>query len=357
MTQSIKSIAAALGAKAFGAVDMCVTGLSEPASAGPDDLALAMSPAYGAALAQGHARAAMVWSGADWQALGLVAAIEAPRARLALAQLTQMMDRAAMTTGLSPHAVIDPAAQIGQGVSIGHFTIIGANAIIGDGCSIGDHVSIGDGVTIGAMAQIHAGVRIMRGVHIGTHAVIQPNVVLGGDGFSFVTAAPSNVEIGRKTLGKVAFDAPADPVQHRIHSLGGVVLGDHVEIGANSTVDAGTVRATIIGNGTKIDNLVQVGHNVQIGVHCLLCAQTAVAGSARIGDRTVLGGKSGVADNLVIGSDCVIGGAAIVLSDVPAGSFMMGYPAQPMLTYRARERSLRQAILRQKVVSKPVQSD
>jgi UDP-3-O-[3-hydroxymyristoyl] glucosamine N-acyltransferase len=353
MTQTVKDIAAALGAKAFGAVDMLVTGLSEPASAGPDDLALAMSPNYADALAQGAARAAVVWAGADWQAMGLLAAIEAPRARLAMAGLTQMMDPKHTNTGISAHAVIDPAAQIGQGVSIGHFCVIGAAAVIGDGCQIADHVSIADGVVIGADAQIHAGVRIMRRVQLGARCIIQPNVVLGGDGFSFVTAAPSNVEIGRKTLGKAPFEVPADPVQHRIHSLGGVMIGDDVEIGANSAVDAGTIRATSIGSGTKIDNLVQVGHNVQIGAHCLLCAQTAVAGSARIGDRSVLGGKCGVADNLKIGTDCVIGGAAIVLSDVPMGSFMMGYPAQPMLIYRARERHLRQANMRHKTVINP----
>ncbi len=353
MTQTIKDIATALGAKAFGAVDLSVSGLSEPASAGPDDLALAMSPAYGDALAQGQARTAVVWAGADWQALGLQAAIEAPRARLAMAGLTQMMDNGAHVAGISPHAVIDPSAQIGDGASIGHFAVIGADTVIGADVQIGDHVSIANGATIGTGTQIHAGVRIQRRVHLGARCVIQPNVVIGGDGFSFVTASPSNAEIGRRTLGKTPFAAPDDPTQHRIHSLGGVTIGDDVEIGANSTVDAGTICATTIGAGTKIDNLVQVGHNVQIGDHCLLCAQTAVAGSAKIGDRTVLGGKSGVADNLTLGSDCVIGGAAIVLSDVPMGSFMMGYPAQPMLTYRARERSLRQATLRHKTVSKP----
>ncbi|MFT5067403.1 MAG: UDP-3-O-[3-hydroxymyristoyl] glucosamine N-acyltransferase [Yoonia sp.] len=354
MTQTVKDIAAALGAKAYGAVNLSVSGLSEPASAGPDDLALAMSPAYGDALAQGQARAAVVWAGADWQALGLEAAIEAPRARLAMSGLTKMMDVTPAGTGVSPHAVVAPTAQIGQGVSIDHFTVIGAGAVIGDGCQIAEHISIGAGVIIGDNTQIHAGVRIMRRVRIGARVVLQPNSILGADGFSFVTATPSNAETGRKTLGKTPFTAPDDPVQHRIHSLGGVVIGDDVEIGANSTVDAGTIRATSVGHGTKIDNLVQVGHNVQIGDHCLLCAQTAVAGSARIGDRTVLGGKSGVGDNLTVGTDCVIGGAAIVLSDVPSGSFMMGYPAQPMLTYRARERHLRQANIRHKAVLKPV---
>jgi len=357
MAQSVQDIAAALGAKAFGAVDLLVSGLSEPAHAGPDDLALAMSPAYGEALQLGKARAAVVWAGADWEALGLEAAIEAPRARLAMAGLTQMMDQRPNSTGISPHAIIDPTATIGTDVSIGHFSVVGAGAIIGKGAQIAEHVTIAKGVIIGDNTQIAAGVRLQGRVRLGAGCLIQPNVVIGGDGFSFVTSAPSNVEIGRKTLGKTPFEPPNDPVQHRIHSLGGVEIGDDVEIGAVSTVDAGTIRATKIGTGTKIDNLVQVGHNVIVGMHCLLCAQTAVAGSAVIGDRCVLGGKSGIADNLKIGADSVIGGAAIVLSNVPAGSFMMGYPAQPMMTYRARERSLRQAILRHKPVSNTSQND
>ena len=357
MGPSVKDIAAALGAKAFGAVDLRVTGLSEPQAAGPDDLALAMSPRYGEAVLQGQARAAVVWAGADWQALGLQAAIEAPRARLAMAGLTRMMDTAMPATGISPHAVIDPSATIGTGVAIGPFTVVGAGAVIGDGCQIAEHVTIAAGAAIGQAAQIHAGVRIQSRVRLGARVVIQPNAVIGADGFSFVTAAPSNVEIGRKTLGKAPFVPPVDATQHRIHSLGGVEIGDDVDIGTGSTVDAGTIRPTRIGRGTKVDNLVQIGHNVVIGDDCLLCAQTAVAGSAIIGDRCVLGGKSGVGDNLTVGADCVIGGAAIVLSCVPAGSFMMGYPALPMLTYRARERSLRQAVLGLKPVSKPAKSD
>lgn len=339
MTKTIKDIAAALGAQAFGAVDLLVDRLSEPQSAGPSDLALAMSPRFADALGQGAAKAAVVWDGADWQALGLEAAIVVPRPRLAMAGLTQQMDGTGAQTGISPHAVVDPSAQIGADVSIGPFSIIGAGVCIGAGTRIAGRVTIEAGVRIGANCIVHSG------------------VVIGADGFSFVTAEPSNVEVGKRTLGKTPFTPPADATQHRIHSLGGVFIGDDVEVGANSTIDAGTIRPTQVGRGTKIDNLVQVGHNVVLGEDCLLCAQAAVAGSARVGDRVVLGGKSGVADNISIGADTVVGGAAIVLSDVAAGSFMMGYPAQQMLTYRARERSLRQAINRHKPVSKPDQTD
>ncbi|MGJ8587002.1 MAG: UDP-3-O-(3-hydroxymyristoyl)glucosamine N-acyltransferase [Yoonia sp.] len=341
MAHRVKDIAAALGAQAFGAVDLLVNGASEPASAGPDDLALAMSPAYGAALGKGQARVAVVWPGADWQALGLEAAIIAPRARLAMAHLTQMLDAALPRTGISPQAAIDPSARIGANVTIGAFCVIGADVVIGDGTWIADQVSLSAGVQIGADCQIHAGVRLQRGVHLGARVIVQPNATIGGDGFSFVTAEPSNVEKARETLGEAAMEAPDDPTWYRIHSLGGVVIGDDVEVGANSCIDAGTIRPTRIGTGTKIDSLVQVGHNVIVGAHCLLCAQAGVAGSTVIGDRVVVGGKAGIADNLSIGDDVVLGGGSVVLSNVPKGRVMMGYPATKMQTHIEGYKALR----------------
>jgi UDP-3-O-[3-hydroxymyristoyl] glucosamine N-acyltransferase len=341
MALSIKDIATALGAQSFGAVDILVDSAAEPASAGPRDLALAMTPAYGDALADGAARAAVVWPGADWQALGLEAAIYAPRARLAMAGLTQMLDAPLPGAGISPHAVIDPSAHIGANVVIGAFAVIGADVIIGEGTWISDHVSIANGVKIGSSCQIHPGVRLQRDVVMGDRVILQPNVVIGGDGFSFVSVAPSNVERARETLGAEPMIAPDDPTWHRIHSLGGVGIGDDVEIGAGSTVDAGTIRPTRVGNGTKIDNLVQVGHNVIIGEHCLLCAQAGVAGSTQVGDRAVIGGKAGLADNLIIGADVVLGGGSVVLSNVPAGRVMMGYPATKMTTHLESYKALR----------------
>ncbi|MFQ1702182.1 UDP-3-O-(3-hydroxymyristoyl)glucosamine N-acyltransferase [Loktanella agnita] len=341
MTHTVKEIAAALGAEAFGAVDILIAGASEPAAAGPRDLALAMTPAYGDALAQGQARAAVVWPGADWQALGLDAAIIAPRARLAMARLTQTLDQPLGGDGISPHALIDPSAQIGVDVVIGPFAVIGAGAMIGAGSWIGTHVSIADGVQIGVQCQLHAGVRLQRNVTLGDRVILQPNVAIGGDGFSFVSEAPANVERARETLGDSPLAAPDDPTWHRIHSLGGVVIGDDVEVGANATVDAGTIRATRVGRGTKIDNLVQVGHNAVVGEHCLLCAQSGVAGSTVVGDRVVIGGQAGVADNLKIGNDVVLGGASVVLSNVPAGRVMMGYPATKMQTHIESYKALR----------------
>ncbi|SFS09436.1 UDP-3-O-(3-hydroxymyristoyl)glucosamine N-acyltransferase [Yoonia litorea] len=341
MSQTVKEIAAALGAEAHGAVDLLVTGAAEPATAGPDDLALAMTPAYGEALQHGNARAAIVWQGADWQALGLEAAIIAPRARLAMAGLTQMLDAPLPGEGIHPTAHIDPTSTLGEGVSIGAFSVVGAGAKIGKGCWIGAQASIAENVVVGDDCQIHEGVRLQRRTRIGDRVILQPNVVIGGDGFSFVTAEPANVEKARETLGEAATEIPADPRWHRIHSLGGVEIANDVEIGANSCVDAGTIRPTKIGVGTKVDSLVQVGHNVIVGDHCLLCAQAGVAGSTVIGDRVVVGGKAGVADNLKVGDDVVLGGGTIVLSNVPAGRVMMGYPATKMQTHIESYKALR----------------
>ncbi|MEO1706053.1 MAG: UDP-3-O-(3-hydroxymyristoyl)glucosamine N-acyltransferase, partial [Pseudomonadota bacterium] len=193
----------------------------------------------------------------------------------------------------------------------------------------------------------------------GDRVVIQPGAVLGGDGFSFVTPEPSSAEVVRDTLGEQG--AAAAQPWARIHSLGGVEIGDDVEIGANATIDRGTIRATRVGAGTKIDSLVQVGHNAQIGAHCLLCAQSGVAGSTTLGDHVVLAGHAGIADNLTVGDRVVIGAASAVLSNVPSGRVMLGYPATQMKanieSYKALRRLPRDLASLKKAVSKLEGSD
>ncbi len=342
MVWQVSEIAAALGAVFEGDGSLKVSRAAEPAAAGPGDLALATAPAWGAALTQGGALAALVWPEADWRALGLKAAIFAPRGRLAMARLTQMMDPGpGLAPGLSPRAEIAADAVLGEGVSVGAFAVIGAGAMIGARTRIADHVSIAPGARIGTDGLILSGVRIGPRVTIGDRVILQPNAVIGGDGFSFVTESTAHVEVARKTLGEGEWAASGDPTWHRIHSLGGVTLGHDIEIGANATVDAGTIRPTEIGDGTKIDNLCQIGHNVVIGRHCLFAAQSAVAGSTVIGDRVVAGGKSGIADNLRIGDDVVLGGGSIVLSNLPAGRVVMGYPAMPMAAHVDSYKALR----------------
>lgn len=331
MTLTIAKIADALGAKASGAVHLEIRRAAEPAQAGPEDLALAMSPAFAEGLTQGQARAAVVWPGCDWQALGLEAAIEAPRARLALSTLTGMLAPGdVFTPGLHASAVIAEDAQIGADVWIGPFVQIGAGAVIGAGARIAGRVTIGAGVKLGASAQIHPGVTIQPRVTIGDRVVIQPGAVIGSDGFSFVTEGVSHPETVKKTGGKVPLEPFDGASWHKIESLGAVVIGDDVEIGCNSTIDAGTIRPTMIGNRTKLDNLVHVGHNCVIGEDNLLCGQVGIAGSVTIGNRVVLAGQVGVGDHHFIGDDVVAGGGTKIMANVPSGRVMLGYPAQRM---------------------------
>ena len=186
--------------------------------------------------------------------------------------------------------------------------------------------------------------------------------MIGADGFSFVTPEKSRAEAARETMG----DASAAEAQSwtRIHSLGSVVIGDDVEVGANSCIDAGTIRPTTIGDGCKIDNQVHVAHNCEVGRDCLFAGQVGIAGSVQIGDNVILGGQVGVVDNIFIGDGVVAGGGTVILSNAPAGRVLLGYPAVKMETHVETYKALRrlprlaaQVAELQKAVSKPGNSD
>ncbi|RID93362.1 UDP-3-O-(3-hydroxymyristoyl)glucosamine N-acyltransferase [Gemmobacter lutimaris] len=340
MAHTIRDIATALGAEAAGNLDLTVTCAAEPQAAGPEALALALDPKYAGGLAKGRARAAMLWPGADWQELGLEAAIFAPRGRLAMAGLSRMLDAGpAIAPGVHAMSVIDPTAEIGTGAAIGPFVTIGAGVRIGPNARIAAHVSIAEGASIGAEALILQGARIGARVTIGDRFICQPGAVIGADGFSFVTPERSGVEEIRSTLGQR--DEIREQSWTRIHSLGAVTIGDDVEIGANACIDRGTIRDTAIGSGTKLDNLVHIGHNVQVGRDCLLCGQVGIAGSSRIGDRVVLAGQCGVNDNIFVGNDVIAGGATKIFTNAPAGRVLLGYPAVKMETQVEINKALR----------------
>jgi len=346
MPLTLKDLAASLGARTLGDASLVVDRLAEPLEARAGDLALAVAPKFAEQLKASKARAAVVWDGADLSELDLDGAIIAPRNRLAMAGLTQAMDDDPAFAGepaVHPSAVIDASAQIGEGAEIGPFVVIGAAARVGPKARIAAHVSIGRDTKIGAQATLLAGVKIGARVTIGDRFIAQPGAVVGSDGFSFTTDGPSNVERAIRLRPGDALD-PMDGRWHRIHSLGAVEIGDDVEIGANVCIDAGTIRATRIGNGVKLDNMVHIGHNVIIGEDCLLCAQVGVAGSTVLGARVIMGGQSGAGDNLTIGRDVVVGGGAGVLSNIPDGVFVTGYPAQPSHEYRAGLKALRRLV-------------
>ncbi|MEY5037435.1 MAG: hypothetical protein RL472_541 [Pseudomonadota bacterium] len=340
MAHSIAEIAKALGAEAVGEVSLRVERASEPAMAGPDDLALAMDPRYADGLAKGKARAAMLWPGADWQGLGLKAAIFAPRGRLAMAGLSRMMDPGPdLAPGVHAMTAIDPTAKIGAGAAIGPFVSIGRGARIGARARIAAHVSIAEDAVIGDDALILHGAHIGARVEIGHRFICQPGAVIGADGFSFVTPEKSGVEEIRETLSQR--NEIHEQSWTRIHSLGAVTIGDDVEIGANCTIDRGTIRNTVIGRGTKLDNQVHIGHNVQVGEDTLLCGQVGIAGSSRIGNRVVLAGQVGVNDNIFVGDDVIAGGGTKIFTNAPKGRVLLGYPAVKMETHVEIQKALR----------------
>ncbi|WP_108837998.1 UDP-3-O-(3-hydroxymyristoyl)glucosamine N-acyltransferase [Tateyamaria sp. Alg231-49] len=340
MRYTVAEIADAIGAEAVGDTSIVISALAEPGSAGPDDLAMASTAKYAESLANGSAQAAMLWAEADWQALGLKAAILPQRPRYAMSHLTTMMDLGqGFDAGIHPSAIIDPTARIGADVSIGAGAVIGADATIGAGSVIGPLCFIGWKASLGERAFLREHVSIGARVDIGARFVAHPGVRIGGDGFSFVTPEKSGVETARESLGEQG--EAQGQAWARIASLGGVLIGDDVEVGANTTIDNGTIRATRIGDRTKIDSLVQIGHNAVLGNDVLVCAQAGVAGSATIGNFVVLGGQSGIADNLSIGDRVVVGGASVILSSVSAGKVMLGYPATEMKTQINSYKALR----------------
>lgn len=329
MTYTLGEIASSIGADAFGDLNLSIEYVAEPADAGPDDLAMATQPKYAEELKKGNAKAAMLWAGADWEALGLQGAICAKRPRVAMGGVTQLFDQGqGFAPGIHPSAIVDPSAEIGRNVAIGPLSVVSPGAKIGDGCIIGPQCFVGQDVVLGANAFLREAVTLGARAHIGDRFIAQPGVRIGGDGFSFVTPEKSGVEAVRETLGDQG-DTKAQSWL-RIHSLGAVRIGNDVELGSNTTIDNGTIRDTILGDGVKTDDQVHIGHNVIVGRDCLLCGQAGVAGSTVIGDYVVLGGQSGVGDNLTIGDRVVLGGAAKVLSNVPAGRVVMGYPAVRM---------------------------
>ena len=205
-------------------------------------------------------------------------------------------------------ARIGKGAQIGSGVSLGDYAVIGANAVISDDVVIGAHSVVGDRVKIGNRSRLFPHVTVYAGAQIGMRVVLHSGVRLGSDGFGYVFTGG---------------------VHAKIPHVGGCIVGDDVEIGANTTIDRGSIGDTVIGTGTKIDNLVQVGHNVRIGRLCLIMAQVGIAGSTKIDDGCVIAGQAGLGGHITIGKGVRIAGQSGVFGDVPAGEVWSGYPARP----------------------------
>lgn len=222
--------------------------------------------------------------------------------------LPHLFVQAPHTSGIDTTARIGRGAVIGADVSIAPYVVIGAGAVIGERVRLDAHVVVGDGVAIGDDTHCFPHVTLYAGTTLGRRVVAHSGVRLGSDGFGFVFA---------------------NGVHEKIPHVGRCIVEDDVEIGANTTIDRGSIDDTVIGAGTKIDNLVMIAHNVRVGRLCLIVSQAGIAGSARIGDGCVIGGQVGIQGHAQIGARARLGARAGVLGDVPAGETWSGYPARP----------------------------
>lgn len=228
--------------------------------------------------------------------------------------------------GIDKTAVVDPSCKIGENVSIGANVFIGPNTKIDSGTIVSPNVFIGGNVSIGKNCLFYPNCSILDYSQIGNNVIIHAGTVIGSDGYSYVTEEESNLEKAKK--GDTNFNFGRQ-IQHKVPTAGFVIIEDDVEIGANSCVDGGTVGPTIIGTGTKIDNLVQVAHNCKIGKDCLLVGQVGFAGSVTVGDRVVAGGQVGFADNIEIGHDVICLAKSGIHSKISPMNVYMGTPAVP----------------------------
>lgn len=235
--------------------------------------------------------------------------IKVSNADLAMSQVLEMFAPPAPVFAINIHqtAVVDASATIGNHTKIGAGVYIGPNVKIGENVLIYPNVTILDECTIGNQTTIWSGTVVRERCHIGSHCIIHPNATIGADGFGF----------------------RPDPERGlvKIPQIGNVIIGNGVEIGANSCVDRGKFSSTIVGDGCKIDNLVQIGHNSKLGKFCIMAGNSGLAGSVTLGNGVIIGGSASIKDHTVIGDGAIVGAGSGVTGDIPAGKTMLGYPA------------------------------
>ncbi len=301
----LDELAALLGASLRGPATQVITGVAGIEQAGPGDLTFVANPKYAAAARQTRAGAVLV--GEDFPE------IAAPTLRivnpyLAFARAVELFHPAPVyPPGIHPTAIIDPSATIGRDAHIGPYAVLSAGVSLGDYAVVLPHVVLYPNVTVGDHLLAHAHAVVREGCRLGHHVTLGNGVVIGGDGFGFAKRE--------------------DGSWHKIPQSGPVVIGDYVEIQANSCIDRASIGRTEIARGAKIDNLVQVGHGSSVGENTLLCAQVGLAGSTRVGRDVVLAGQVGVAGHCTVGDGAVATAQSGIPNDVAPGKVVSGYPA------------------------------
>ena len=304
-----QAVADLVGGRLLGDGGVPVTSVAPIDRAGPGAITMAISTRYAGALASCGASAVLLPA-------ALADAPSAAPARIVVADpyaalvgvLRRLFPMPLLSPGIDPTARIGTGTQLGADVSIGPFVVLGRNVRLGDRCVLAEGVSIGDDVVVGDDVRMDARVVCYAGARIGHRVVVKAGAVIGGDGFGYLSRGAGH---------------------ERIPHVGGCLIGDDVEIGSNSCVDRGSLDDTVIGRGTKLDNLVHVGHNVRIGERCLLMAGVGVGGSTRLGDDVILAGHVGVTDHLTLGDRVQVAAKSAVIGNVPAGSVVSGHPARP----------------------------
>lgn len=308
----LTDIARLLDCELHGNGDVEISGVKGIDEAGPGELTFVANAKYLAKLPTTTAAAVIL--APDVPAVQLPS-LRTPNPYFAFARALELFyPPYTPPEGIHPTAVIAPSARIGAHASIGPYAVIEENVEIGDFARIFAHVVIYPKVRIGGNFTAHAGVVVREGSRIGDRVVLQSGVVIGGDGFGYVPLPDGTI--------------------YKIPQTGIVVLEDEVEIGANTTIDRATVGATIIRRGTKIDNLVQIGHGSDVGEGCFLAAQVGLAGSTKIESRVQLGGQVGTAGHLTVGRNTMVVAQSGIPHDVPANSVIGGYPAVDVHAWR-----------------------